>query len=128
MEKFTIIGSPKTPTINFDGDTGVLEFTGRSIPENSVEFFTPLLDWLELYEAQPKEKTVVDMKLEYFNTSSSKCILDFFKRLERINGALSEVQVNWYFEKDDEDMAEAGEDYEAIVSLPFKIIEVEEIY
>ncbi|HIP33064.1 MAG TPA: DUF1987 domain-containing protein [Crocinitomicaceae bacterium] len=128
MEKFNIVGSAKTPTINFDGETGILEFIGRSIPENSVEFFTPLIDWLEEYESHPKEETVVDMKLEYFNTSSSKCILDFFKRLEKINGNDTQVKVNWYFEKDDEDMAEAGEDYEAIVSLPFKIIEVDEIY
>tara|TARA_B110000285_G_C14999977_1_gene550917 strand:- start:625 stop:1008 length:384 start_codon:yes stop_codon:yes gene_type:complete len=127
MEKFSLNGSAKTPTIHFDGDTGVLEFSGRSIPENSVEFFAPLNDWLEDYQNHPKGETVVDMKLEYFNTSSSKCILDFFKRLEKINGHSTKVRINWYFEKDDEDMAEAGEDYGAIVSLPFEIIEVEEI-
>ena len=127
MEKINITGSAKTPTINFDGESGVLEFKGRSIPENSVEFFAPLNEWLEKYAEEAKSETVVDMKLEYFNTSSSKCILDFFKRLEKINGSKSNVRVNWYFEKDDEDMAEAGEDYEAIVALPFNIIEVEEI-
>ena len=127
MEKFSLNGSAKTPTIHFDGDTGVLEFRGRSIPENSVEFFAPLNEWLEIYQNQPNSETVVDMKLEYFNTSSSKCILDFFKKLEKINGNTTNVRINWYFEKDDEDMAEAGEDYGAIVSLPFQIIEVEEI-
>jgi hypothetical protein len=65
------------------------------------------------------------MKLEYFNTSSSKCILDLFKKLERLDG--TEVSINWYFEEDDEDMEEAGEDYQAIINLPFKMIEVEEI-
>ncbi len=127
MEKFSLNGSAKTPTIHFDGDTGVLEFSGRSIPENSVEFFAPLNEWLEVYQNHPKGETIVDMKLEYFNTSSSKCILDFFKRLEKINGHSTTVRINWYFEKDDEDMAEAGEDYGAIVSLPFEIIEVDEI-
>jgi len=67
------------------------------------------------------------MKLEYFNTSSSKCILDLLKRLEKINQAGSKVSVNWYFESEDEDMEEAGEDYQAIIKLPFKMIEVEEI-
>ena len=83
---------------------------------------------IESAVANAEDKTVIDMKLEYFNASSPKCLLDFFKRLEKLNGNKTDVQVNWYFEKDDEDMAEAGEDYEAIVSLPFKIIEVEEIY
>jgi hypothetical protein len=71
--------------------------------------------------------TEVDVKLEYFNTSSSKCILDLFKQLEKLNQQNTEVKINWYYEEDDEDMAEAGEDYDAIIDLPFKMIEVEEI-
>tara|TARA_B110000285_G_scaffold136471_1_gene152846 strand:- start:3920 stop:4312 length:393 start_codon:yes stop_codon:yes gene_type:complete len=125
MEKFRLNGSVKTPTIHFDGETGVLEFKGRSIPEDSIEFFRPLNDWLDIYLNDPKYETIVNMKLEYFNTSSSKCILDFFKKLEKINGQATNVRINWYFEKGDEDMAEAGEDYGAIVSLPFQIIELE---
>lgn len=120
-------GSPKTPTINFDESTGVLEVKGRSIPENSVEFYKPLNEWVEAYGKSPKSETIFDVKLEYFNTSSSKCILDLFKLLESLNGNGTEVKVNWYFEEDDEDMEEAGEDYQAIISLPFKMIEVEEI-
>jgi hypothetical protein len=127
MEKLLIDGSAKTPSIEFNGDTGVLLLKGRSIPENSIEFYKPLNDWLDGYSGSPQGKTVVDMRLEYFNTSSSKCILDFFKRLEKVNGNSTEVHVNWYFETDDEDMEEAGEDYQAIVSLPFSIIEVDEI-
>ena len=67
------------------------------------------------------------MRLEYFNTSSSKCILDVFKKLEKLKNTGADVHVNWYFETDDEDMEEAGEDYQAIVDLPFSIIEVAEI-
>lgn len=127
MKKFHLEGSAKTPLIDFDGETGILELKGRSIPENSVEFFQPITDWLDEYETAPKSETVVEMKLEYFNTSSSKCILDLFKRLEKMNGVTTDVKVNWYFETDDEDMAEAGEDYQAIVELPFTIIEIDEI-
>lgn len=126
MENLKIEGSAKTPTITFSA-TGNLELRGRSIPENSVEFYKPLNEWVIAYGAQPASKTEVDVKLEYFNTSSSKCLLDLFKKLEAIQGKGTEVQVNWYFEKDDEDMEEAGEDYQAIISLPFKMIEVEEI-
>lgn len=127
MEKLTIDGSAKTPSIDFNFETGTLALKGRSIPENSIEFYKPLNDWLDAYTNSPKSKTTVEVRLEYFNTSSSKCILDFFKRLEKVNHGESVVQVNWYFETDDEDMEEAGEDYDAIVGLPFSIIEVEEI-
>ena len=127
MGNLNMEGSPKTPTINFDESTGVLEVKGRSIPENSVEFYKPLNEWVEAYGKSPKAETIFDVKLEYFNTSSSKCILDLFKLLESLNGNGTEVKVNWYFEEDDEDMEEAGEDYQAIISLPFKMIEVEEI-
>jgi hypothetical protein len=81
---------------------------------------------LENYAESPKENTVVNIQLEYFNTSSSKCILDVFKKLEKINTNSNKVVINWYYEEDDEDMLEAGEDYEAIINIPFKMIEVEE--
>lgn len=127
MENILRDSSAKTPAINFDAKSGVLLLKGRSIPENSIEFYKPLNDWLDLYGEKPCQETTIDMKLEYFNTSSSKCILDLLKRLEKINQTGSKVSVNWYFESDDEDMEEAGEDYQAIVKLPFKMIEVEEI-
>lgn len=127
MENLHLDGSAKTPSVKFDFENGSMELKGRSIPENSVEFYQPLNEWIDGYSSSPKEKTVVDIKLEYFNTSSSKCILDLFKKLEGLNGDSTEVIVNWYFEQDDEDMEEAGEDYQAIIGLPFNMIEVEEI-
>lgn len=127
MENLKLEGSAKTPMVNFDSSKGTLELKGRSIPENSIEFYKPLNDWIDGYAASPKASTIVDIKLEYFNTSSSKCILDLFKQLEKLNEKNTQVKVNWYFEEDDEDMAEAGEDYQAIIDLPFEMIEVEEI-
>ncbi len=126
MENLTIEGSPKTPTIKFNPEEGKLLIQGRSIPENSIEFYKPLVDLLEEYSASPKEATKVDIVLEYFNTSSSKCILDVFKKLEKINSDGSDVTINWHYEEDDEDMLEAGEDYQAIINIPFKMIEIEE--
>jgi len=126
MKPLTIEGSPKTPYINFDVDKGVLEVKGRSIPENSIEFYKPLVDWLDDYATSPLKLTTVNVQLEYFNTSSSKCILDVFKKLEAIHNARNEVVINWYYEEDDEDMLEAGEDYESIIRVPFKMIEIVE--
>ena len=127
METLLIEGSAKTPTIKFDAEQGVIEIKGRSIPENSIEFYKPLIDWLEKYSGKPKPNTIVNIQLEYFNTSSSKCILDVFKKLEFINkGGQSDVIINWHYEEDDEDMLEAGEDYDSIIKVPFKMIEIVE--
>ena len=68
---------------------------------------------MEEYGGTPAEKTIVNVQLEYFNTSSSKCILDVFKKLEAIHKAKNDVIINWHYEEDDEDMLEAGEDYES---------------
>jgi hypothetical protein len=128
MSNFVLEGSPKTPTVNLSADKGVLELKGRSIPENSIEFYKPIFDWVENYGNSPKPETQVNVVLEYFNTSSSKCILDFFKKLENLNnGGKTKVTINWHYEEDDEDMLEAGEDYQAIISVPFKMVAIEEI-
>ncbi len=126
MDAFSIEGTPKTPTVDFNSETGVIEIKGRSIPENSIEFYKPLVDWLEDYLANPAALTNVNIQLEYFNTSSSKCILDVFKKLEAIYKSGNEVIINWHYEEDDEDMLEAGEDYQSIIKIPFKMIEIEE--
>ncbi len=123
MEEIILTPTQKTPSIKFE-PTGHLELKGRSIPENSLEFYKPLNNWLDNYAKEPAADTNVHVQLEYFNTSSSKCLLDLFKRLE---GIKSKVTIHWYYEQDDEDMLEAGEDYEAIISVPFKMIEVEEL-
>ena len=124
MEKIAIEGTPKTPTITFDMASGTLEIKGRSIPENSIEFYKPLVDSLEKYAGKPQSGTNVNIQLEYFNTSSSKCILDVFKKLEAIHKGGSQVIINWHYEEDDEDMLEAGEDYQAIINVPFKMIQM----
>lgn len=124
MEKYINIGSSKNPTINFDLMKGVLEIKGRSVPENSIEFYRPLLDNIEKYKLSSQPSTIVDIQLEYFNTSSSKCILDVFKKLEDLYKAGSAVVVNWKYEEEDNDMLEAGEDYQAMINIPFKMIEV----
>jgi hypothetical protein len=126
MEPIIIEGTPKTPSIKFDTREEVFEIKGRSIPENSVEFYKPLNEWLDQYMQVPLEKTVVNIRLEYFNTSSSKCILDVFKRLEAIHRSKHDVEINWFYEEDDEDMLEAGEDYDSIIKVPFKMIEIVE--
>jgi len=128
METLSLQGSPKTPTVEMNAESGVIEIKGRSIPENSIDFYRPVVEWLDTYAESAAEATEVNIQLEYFNTSSSKCILDVFKKLENVfkkNGEKG-VTINWYYEEDDEDMLEAGEDYQSILKIPFKMIELEE--
>ncbi|MEF8809977.1 MAG: DUF1987 domain-containing protein [Bacteroidales bacterium] len=124
MESLSIEGTNKTPSVKLDPVSGVIEIKGRSIPENSIEFYRPIVEWLDEYAKNPNKKTRVNVQLEYFNTSSSKCILDIFKKLESLKKSRNEVIINWYYEEDDEDMLESGEDYESIIRIPFKMIEI----
>ena len=126
MEPILKAGTPKTPTVKFDPIQGLIEIKGRSNPENSMVFYKPLIDWLEEYAKNPGDKTNVNIQLEHFNTSSSKCILDIFKKLEAMYKAQHEVVINWHYEKDDEDIQEAGDDYKSLVRIPFKMIEIAE--
>jgi hypothetical protein len=126
MASLTLEGTPKTPFVQFDEETGLLELRGRSIPENSIEFFKPLIDWVDRYSRSPQVRTSLHVQLEYFNTSSSKCILDLFKKLESLRAGGNEVTVLWHYEQDDEDMLEAGEDYAGIINIPFKMIQIED--
>lgn len=127
MDALLLEGSTKTPHVHFNPETGLLELKGRSIPENSIDFYKPLIDWIDRYGRAPRQKTALHVQLEYFNTSSSKCILDVFKKLESIRAADNEVTVLWHYEVDDEDMLEAGEDYAGIINVPFRMVQIEEM-
>ena len=126
MNSLIIEGSSKTPSIEFDPNEGRFKISGRSIPENSLDYYKPILEWLDSYSSNPKELTQLEVRLEYFNTSSSKCFLDVFKKLESIHKRGKKVAINWYYELDDEDMLEAGEDYQSIIKIPFTMIELDE--
>jgi hypothetical protein len=122
MATINIEGTNKTPTIKSDSSQGVVEIKGRSHPEDTVSFYKPLLNWADEYSKNPVEKTTININLEHFNTSSSKCILDFLNKIEPIQHKNKNVLVNWYYESDDDEMLEAGETYQSITGLPFNMI------
>jgi len=113
-----------TPYICADPIKGQIEIKGRSIPENSIEFYRPLVEWLEQYSGQEMKTTQVKIQLEYFNTSSSKCVLDIFKRLEVMYRKGWNIEIYWYYDEDDEDMYESGVDYQSILTCPISLVEV----
>ncbi|HET9487223.1 MAG TPA: DUF1987 domain-containing protein, partial [Chryseosolibacter sp.] len=111
MEKLHLEGTEDTPRIILDKDKGVMEISGRSLPEDSTEFYIPVLEWIGTYAKDPNPSTDFIFKLEYFNTASGKLILDVLYALEDIPG----IKVHWYFNEEDEDMEEAGQEFSELV-------------
>ncbi len=127
MSTYIIKGDRQHPEIDFNAITGILNISGRSIPEDTFSFYQPLVDWVESYAKSPAKETRVKVYLEYFNTSSSKFILEIFKKLRPITDFVTKsVVVEWYYDEDDEEMMETGEDYQDVSGLPFEIIEMED--
>jgi len=112
----------KTPKVYLDPENNAFEISGRSIPEDSVGFYKPVLDWLDEYAKNPLPRTEFKFELEYFNTASSKNILEILKKLESIYEQGHDVKIIWYYEEDDEDMEETGEDYKALLSVPVELV------
>ena len=122
METIRITGTDDTPGIVLDKGSGEFMISGRSLPEDVAAFFDPVLEWIEAYAEDPLPKTEFNFKLSYFNTASSKMLLDVLLKLEEISEDGNEVLVKWHFPDDDEDMEEAGEEYADIVDIPFEQI------
>ena len=125
MKKLIIKKTPKTPDIQFDPN-GNLEISGVSVPENSMAFYKPIIDWTEQYAKTTTTKTVLDFKLEYINTSSLQFIYDILILLANIKNSNQLVKVNWHYTEEDIDMKETGEDYNETVNIPFNFIEIPE--
>ena len=123
MNPIIVSATEDTPGIRFDAANDIFEISGRSLPEDVVKFYRPILDWLDEYTQSPNENTVFNFKLSYFNTASSKIILDILMKLEGMHDAGKNISIKWYYPSDDEDMMEAGEEYADIVSVPIEMVE-----
>lgn len=124
MEKFVVQGNQKSPSINFDLLQGTLTIEGQSVLENTAEFYEPLLQAIDVYATAVKPSTVININLEYFNTSSQKLLLNIFRKFEVIHRNGNAVNVNWNYLWDDEDMLEAGDNYQAILTIPFNMVKI----
>ena len=120
METIKIQGTEDTPKIILDAENEVMEISGRSLPEDVSSFYEPVINWLNEYAEKPNKKTILNFKLTYFNTASSKLLLDILMKLEEMHEKGHDVLVRWHYPEDDEDMEEAGEEYADIVDVPFE--------
>ncbi len=120
METLRLEPTDDSPLVLLDKENNQFEFSGKSLPEDVIEFYQPALDWLETYKSQPNSKTEFNLKLIYFNTASSKLILDILMIFEEMVEEGHDVLIKWFSLQSDEDMQEAGKEYEEMVDVPFE--------
>ncbi len=122
MDNLQISKTKHTMEVHFDKDTGILEMSGSSYPENAIVFFGPIIDWIKDYISQVKKQVVLNLRINYLNTSSTKCILDILEILEQYHQGQGGVKVRWYYAEDDEDIKETGEELSEDIDLPISFI------
>jgi len=107
MNKLIIAATTKTPEINFKSD-GNFTIKGNSYSENVAKFYLPIINWLETIKLNDKNFKELNVELNYINTASIKQLLTIISKINlKVNGA---ANVNWIYEKGDEDMRSNGED------------------
>jgi SiaC family regulatory phosphoprotein len=126
MNTINLAATNTTPGVVLDPARKILEFSGQSYPENAVQFYQGVHQKLEAYLEENSEPLTVDFKLDYFNTSTSKCLLDLLECLERGHQRGRKITVNWYYFEEDEDMHDSGVDFSLEIKLPFNLIAVKQ--
>ncbi len=122
MNSLILDKTQDTPGIILDKKSGIFSFEGASIPENVKTFYKPVIEWVEEYTNNPNKETVLNFKMDYFNTSSTKILLDLMIMFKEISKNGKMLIINWYFEEEDEDMLEAGDGFSKMLRFPFNFI------
>jgi hypothetical protein len=123
MENLTLSETSYTPAINLDVQ-GTISFVGPSYPENTFEFYKPVMQWLENYfKKTDNALTTVNLEIIYLNSSSTKLFFDLFDLLDEASSKL-DIQINWFYDADNDSALEAGEDFMAdFENLKIEMIE-----
>ncbi len=114
-----------SPYVYLDKQNNQFEISGKSLPENVNIFYQPIIDWFNEYFRNPNEETVINFKLDYLNTASSKALLSLLLVVEDAVKNGHHARIKWYYEEDDEDMKDIGEEYSNIIQVPFEIIQID---
>jgi len=122
MENLYIEGQVHLPNVILDKENNKLEISGQSMPEDVIAFYNPVLKWIDEYSKDPNDTTTFNMKLVYFNTSSSKMIYEMINKLDQLHKKNHNVKVHWYYDEEDEEMIASGKKLEKYFSIPFDFI------
>ena len=123
MQELKIAPSKNTPEILLCPQ-GIIKIEGRSIHENVSDFFTPVEAWIDEYIADPADLTTVNLNLEYFNSSSSKALIQMLQQIKTVTSLDKSFVINWYYEDGDDDILERGEYFASVLDIPMNYIKV----
>ncbi len=123
MDEFRIEPTKSTPFIHLEPSKNRIMISGESYPENPAKFFEPIWSKIEAYLALQKDNSVeVNIELVYFNSSSSKALMNFFEMLEASSQGGQNIAVNWWYRRENESAFEAGEEFkEDVPALTFNL-------
>ena len=121
METLIIEKTSQTPSVICKD--GYLEFTGRSIPEDPKAFYRPIFNWIDKYIQDTQQETSIIIRIDLLNTASLKCLLDIFIKLNKAFLNENKMKIEWYYDADDDDMYELGNDLKSIIEIPFSFKE-----
>lgn len=122
MNDLHIPGSGNSPAIDADWQAGRLSMRGDSYPENSFELFQPLIDWVSSYLAQETRPLRFEFALLYLNTSSIRVLMDLLDMAEEHFQQGRPVELTWYYDADNERIAELAAEFKEDCSFPFAIL------
>jgi len=122
MDNLKIKPTKDTLGVDFQTDSGILSFFGKSYPENAFDFFDPIFNWLTQYLKETQIPIVLKLSIDYLNTSSLKCIIDMLEIFEQYYQAGGKIKVQWYYAEGDISTRETGEDFNDDYEIPFEIL------
>lgn len=107
---------------------GYGEINGKSFPPDVSGFYNPLIEWFEDFKTKGKNEFVLNFRFEYVNTASLKLLMDVMYKIEEVQEAGKEININWHYPDDDPEMREIGEEFERVLKLKFEYISYRKIY
>jgi hypothetical protein len=122
LGRLDIQATLSSPQVQADPDAGLLCLAGESYPENTFEFYRPIIAWLGDFLARDPRPLTLEIRLSYLNTSSIKCLIDLLDDLEEAHQAGRSVALNWYYDQDDDRAMELAEEFKEDLTLPFHIV------
>lgn len=125
MDNLNLEQTKSSPAVHFDSATGILEIAGESYPENSYEFYKPVLQWLSRFCANFNGPIVFNCRISYLNTGSTKSMMDILDLFEERYHKGQAVSVNWYCDSDNDRAIETAEEFKEDVTFPFEIKSLE---
>lgn len=130
MQNLEIAGAHDTfftPQINFNAVTGELKISGESYLEDTISFYNNLKNWISDYIRDVGKAIKLDIDLSYFNTSSSKALLELFVLVKQYENQGGQVEVVWTVNWGDSEMKEEIEDFALDSKLDIKVIESNQV-